>query len=180
SPWNAPEPTTVSSAILSHCCAAFPGGNAAAALPAEPATTATATAVAVTTTTRSARALMTHPFRTADFRSWGSTMAPGLCADIARLCADQVVSSLRKRCERSAGISGIGSGRGRPRRRRDADRLGDTADAARAAPHAPKRRRVDGPDHRSALAPQSAGGSPKALVSRLEAAKNPPARRGGG
>src|SRR5947208_1690810 len=31
SPWKAPEPTTVSSAILFHCATVFPGGNAATA-----------------------------------------------------------------------------------------------------------------------------------------------------
>src|SRR6266487_963010 len=45
--WNAPEPTTVSSAILFHCATVFPGGNAAVALPVvtgDAATAATANA----------------------------------------------------------------------------------------------------------------------------------------
>ena len=54
SAWNAPEPTTVSSAILFHCAAVFPGGNAAAELRADPASAATATAVAAMATARNA------------------------------------------------------------------------------------------------------------------------------
>src|SRR6478672_2212247 len=48
SSWNAPEPTTVSSAILFHCCAAFPGGSAAARGAAVAPTTATATSAEAT------------------------------------------------------------------------------------------------------------------------------------
>jgi hypothetical protein len=55
----------VSSAILSHCADAFPGGKAAATAAARvaPAGTATATAVAAMTTARSARVLIPHSFR---------------------------------------------------------------------------------------------------------------------
>src|SRR3954465_4255629 len=54
SSWNAPEPTTVSSATLFHCCAAFPGGSAAARGAAAKPTTA---AIAAAT-----RASLAHVF----------------------------------------------------------------------------------------------------------------------
>src|SRR6266536_2030412 len=53
--WNAPEPTTVSSAIWFHCATVFPGGSAAASR-VVPAETATANAVTAIATTRRTRA----------------------------------------------------------------------------------------------------------------------------
>src|SRR4029450_12674220 len=60
SDWKAPEPTTVSSAILFHCATVFPGGNAAAASRVVPAPDAAASAVTATTTP-STRALIIPP-----------------------------------------------------------------------------------------------------------------------
>src|SRR4029450_10627986 len=66
SDWKAPEPTTVSSAILFHCATVFPGGSAAAALRVAPAETATARATTAIATIRRTRArtriLITPPF----------------------------------------------------------------------------------------------------------------------
>src|SRR4029453_7012139 len=52
SDWKAPEPTTVSSAILFHCATVFPGGNAAVASRVVPADAATASATATITAAR--------------------------------------------------------------------------------------------------------------------------------
>src|SRR5215203_5787991 len=52
SAWNAPEGTTVSSAILFHCATVFPGGSAAAASRVVPPDAATASATAAIAATR--------------------------------------------------------------------------------------------------------------------------------
>src|SRR6266545_8255499 len=190
SAWNAPEPTTVSSAILFHCATVFPGGKAAAASRAVPATPAITSAITGMAATRSARALVVPSLRlnaivmpdsshSAVYTAWQRVWRAALCADVARLCADPVLDSRGENRERGAGISGARAGRGRPRRRGHAGRLADAADAARAAPHAPERGRVDGPDARGALARRPARSAPEALVPCLEAAGDSPACGGG-
>src|SRR6266508_3482383 len=170
--WKAPEPTTVSSAILFHCATVFPGGNAAAASRVLPAPAATASAVTARTTTRSTRALIIPPLDWFPLAALTLALGPlrGRCS---ALRTHRVVDCGESR-EEGAGIPGAGAGRGRPRRRGHADRLADATDAARAAPDAPERGRVDGPDRRCALARQPAGSTPEALVPCLEAAGDPP------
>src|ERR671910_438023 len=74
SDWKAPEPATVSSAILFHCATVFPGGSTAAALPVPTdATTSTKTAIATTRRTR----VRTHVLTT----SVASMSAAGGCLD---------------------------------------------------------------------------------------------------
>src|SRR6266487_1006482 len=175
SAWKAPEPTTVSSAILFHCATVFPGGKAAAVVRVPPASTATA--VAIMTALRSVLALITPPLGRLLLLT--STLAPRALRPRCSALRDRVVDL--DRCGESrewiAGTPGAGAGRGRARRSAETDRFADPAHAARVAAGAPERGRLDGPDRRRSLARQSAGSPSEALVPRLEASWDPPAGR---
>src|SRR5919198_390885 len=176
--WKAPDPTTVSSAILFHCATVFPGGRVAATVRVAPVGTATATTRAMMTT---ARRFMPNFLSFGGFHctAWSLTRGPlrGRCSALRDGVADGGCGEGR---ERNAGIPRAGTGRDRPQRRGQADRLAHPADTARAAADACERGRLDGPHRRCALARQPTRSPPEALVPRLEAAGNAPAWRGGG
>src|SRR5205823_6494102 len=83
--WNAPEPTTVFSAILFHCSTVLPGGKAAAAFCAVPAAPAKATAATAIARARTCLRMtfISHSFRNAclpllaRLRTGGTAAYPG-------------------------------------------------------------------------------------------------------
>src|SRR6266496_898023 len=108
SDWKAPEPTTVSSAIVFHCATVSPAGSAAAALRAVPAEAATASATAATAATR----------RTQERRVILLTSRPSMSAAAGGVNTSFVVYSER-RASTALGSRGCPSLRERRKRVRD-------------------------------------------------------------